>query len=128
MSRPLHGRSLFGSLLVLGILGCAIAPLAGGAGITIPEGDLYPLMSPCQLSIADSPTTRVLTWAPVSGAASYRVGFIHGSEVVGLTETSNTTYTHTGFDPGACLKYVVVAYDGSAHRVCAAAAQVGKCP
>lgn len=129
MSRPLHGWSAFGfNSLFLGVLLGAFAALAAGAGITIPEGDLSPLSAPCQLTVTESPSTRVLTWASVAGATNYKVGFIQGSEIVGLAETSNTTYTHSGFDPSACLRYVVVAYDGSGHKVCAAAAQVGKCP
>jgi hypothetical protein len=129
MSRPLHGWSTFGfNLVLLGVLLGAFAALAAGAGVTIPEGDLSPLSAPCQLTVTESPTTRVLTWSQVAGATSYKVGFIRGSEIVGLAETSNTTYTHSGFDPGSCLQYVVVAYDGSGRKVCAAAAQVGKCP
>jgi hypothetical protein len=129
MSRPRDGWLAFGfNLLLLGVLLGAFAALAAGAGVTIPEGDLLPLSAPCQLTVTDSPSTRVLTWAQVAGATNYRVGFIRGSEIVGLAETSNTTYTHSGFDPGSCIRYVVVAYDGSGRRVCAAAAQVGKCP
>ena len=129
MSRPRHGWSAFRQILVLGLVlsGCATLE-AAGAGVTIPEGDLSPLSAPCQLTVTESPNTRILSWAPVGGAVNYRVGFVRGSEIVCLAETGNTTFTHSGFDPGACLRYVVVAYDGTAHRVCAAAAQVGKCP
>ena len=70
-----------------------------------------------------------MTWAPVSGAVIYKVGFVRRLEVVGLAETSSTTYTHSGFDPGDCLDYVVVAYDGAGHRVCAARTyRIGRCP
>jgi len=130
MSRPLHSWSAFGvsSLLVLGVLLGASATLSTGAGVLIPESDVSPLSAPCQLTVTEAPDSRVLTWSPVSGAINYRVGYIRNGEIVGLAETASTTYTHAGFDPNACLKYVVVAYDGTGHRVCAAAALAGKCP
>lgn len=130
MSRPLHSGSAFGfgSLLVLGVLLGASATLSVGAGVLIPAGDVSPLSAPCDLTVTEAPNSRVLTWSPVAGAVNYKVGFIRNGEIVGLAETASTTYTHAGFDPNDCLKYVVVAYDGTGHRVCAAAALVGKCP
>lgn len=129
MSRTLHGWSAFvcHAFVVLGIVFGTAGP-ATGAGTQIPEGDLNQLSFPCQLSVAESPSSRVLTWASVGGAVTYKVGFIRGAEIVGLAETANTTYTHSGFDPEACLRYVVVAYDGTALKVCAAATLAGKCP
>ena len=114
-------------LFVLGLVIGSVLP--SRATTTIPEGDLNPLNAPCSLTISESGDQRLLSWSPVAGVVVYKVGFIRRLEVVGLAETSATTYTHLGFDDEECLDYVVVAYDGTGHRVCAARAQrVGRCP
>jgi hypothetical protein len=124
-----HSRRVWLGWALLGLLATAVQVPTARAAITIPEGDLNPLSAPCSLTLSESNLERVLTWSAVSGAVSYKVGFIRRLEIVGLVETSATTTTHTGFSPEDCLEYVVVAYDGGGHRVCAARApRIGKCP
>jgi hypothetical protein len=127
MSRPRHpSLSLAPFVLAAALTGLGVPPAT--AVVTIPEGDLNPLTAPCSLTLTESNQLRVLTWGAVAGAANYKVGLIRGAEVIGLAETSGTTYTHSGFDPGDCVQYVVVAYDGAGQRICAAQAPLtGRC-
>ena len=117
------------SVSILAFIGIALtaAPVAA-LGVTIPTGDLSPFGAPCTLAVQEIGQSRMLSWEPVAGAASYRVGYVTASGVVGLAELSGTSFEHIGWEANECLEYVVVAYDGGAVRVCSAHVPgVGKC-
>jgi chitodextrinase len=120
--RSIPARFLFTTLLLGALATTAIAT------VTIPEGDLSEFNGSCTVSVTESPSSRTLAWTSVPGAASYKVGY-RSQDLVGLAETSATTFVHSGFNPDACYEYVVVAYDGAGRRICAGhAPRVGKCP
>jgi hypothetical protein len=109
------------------LLVVAVAPAP--ASPTITEGDLQDFDPGCSLTILDSGSIRSLTWASVAGAVSYRVGYRECSgRIVGLAEVTETSFSHTGWSPNACLQYVVVACDSSGSKICAGRAQAGPCP
>lgn len=88
--------------------------------VDIPVGDLQDFTTPCTLSVSGSGSVRTLSWSAVSGASSYKVGYRAGGTITGLAELTGTSYQHTGWDPDACLEYVLVAYDSGGYKVCAA--------
>ncbi len=103
------------SLIVLSL----ILVLPAGA-VTIPEWEIEDFQSPCTLSLSQSGSVRTLSWSAVSGASSYKVGYRTGGTITGLAELTGTSYDHTGWDPDACLEYVLVAYDSGGAKICAA--------
>jgi len=126
LSRFDQGFKIPSRILLTALLLASLAT-AAAAVVTISEGDLQEFTGPCTLTVSESSAARTLTWTAVSGASSYKVGF-RGHVLVGLAETSGTTFVHSGFDTEDCLEYFVVAYDGTGRRICAAHAPlVGKC-
>ena len=108
----------FGSFTFLSLsLGLVVAT---ALAIDIPVGDLEDFGFPCTLSLTQSGSVRTLSWSAVSGASSYKVGYRAGGTTVGLAELSGTSYDHTGWDPDACLEYVLVAYASGGAKICAA--------
>jgi hypothetical protein len=87
-------------------------------GITIPERELEDSTGPCLFSVTQDASVRTLTWSPFPGASSYKVGYRIGSSITGLAELSGTSYEHTGWDPQACLEYILVAYDSGGANIC----------
>jgi hypothetical protein len=115
------------SILALVALVVEAAP-AAAIGVIIPIGDLNPFGAPCSLSLGENGQSRMLGWSPVAGAAFYRVGYVAGTEVVGLAELPGTSFEHIGWAANECLEYVVVAYDSGGVKVCSAhVPRVGKC-
>lgn len=82
--------------------------------------DLASFTSPCTLSVEQAGSVRTLSWDAVAGAVSYRVGYRMGTEITELAQLAGTSYEHTGWNPNDCYEYVVVAYDSSGVKVCAA--------
>jgi hypothetical protein len=118
-------RTIF-SFLVVALL----VPTATAQAVEIPVQDLESFTSPCTLSVSQNGSVRTLSWSAVSGASSYKVGYRTGGTTVGLAELSGTSYDHTGWDPDACLEYVLVAYDSGGAKICAAHVENvgGNCP
>jgi hypothetical protein len=113
---------------VLALAGISLVAAPAAAIVIIPPGDLSPFGAPCTLDVHEIGQSRVLSWAAVAGAATYRVGFVGNGEVVGLAEITGTTFEHIGWAASECLEYVVVAYDAGGVRVCAAhVPRIGKC-
>lgn len=118
MSRSRSTRAL-ASLTVLLL---SVAPLVDVAqAIDIPINDFSDFTSPCTLNVSQQGSTRTLSWSAVSGASTYKVGYrLCNGKVEGLAEVTTTAYEHAGWDANQCLEYVMVAYDASANRICAA--------
>jgi hypothetical protein len=103
-------------LLTLVLVLCA----TGAQAVTIAPIELDTFASPCTLSLVENGSVRTLTWDAVSGAASYKVGYRHGGNIVALAEVTTQSYEHSGWSGSECLEYVLVACDGSGNKICAA--------
>ena len=95
----------------------------------IPQQDLEEFDEPCSMALQQVMGVRVITWDAVSGASSYRVGRVStGSGIETLADTSNLTFNDTTWSTTTCYDYVVVAYDASSVKICAAIVEeVGNC-
>lgn len=100
---------LLNLVLAISLTSAAIAP-----------EDLESFASPCTLSLDQAGSVRTLSWDAVSGAATYKVGYRMGTEITELAELTGLSYEHTGWNPGDCYEYVLVAYDGGGVKVCSA--------
>ena len=98
----------------------------------IPIEDLDNFGPPCDLDVNELTPggDRLLSWSAVSGASFYRVGRIDCDEtLVTLAETTSTSYTDDNYDANECYEYVMVAYDSSSEKICAAHVEdFGDCP
>ena len=120
-------RALAFFLILLVVLVSAVVPKLAQA-VTIHPGELESFGVPCALSVSQSGPVRVLSWSPVSGASTYKVGYRLQGAIYALAEVTGTSYQHTGWSPSDCLEYVMVACDGSGTKVCAARVpNVGSC-
>jgi hypothetical protein len=109
------------------VLVSAVVPNVAQA-VTIHPGELESFGVPCALSVSQSGSVRVLSWSPVSGASTYKVGYRLQGAIYALAEVTGTSYEHTGWSPSDCLEYVMVACDGSGTKICAAhVPNVGSC-
>jgi hypothetical protein len=102
-------------------LAVALVVSGSSAGaVTITAQDVESFGSPCSLSVAQNGSVRTLSWAAVSGASTYKVGYRLGGTIVALAEVTGTSYEHSGWSSGDCLEYLLVACDGGGGKVCAA--------
>ncbi len=99
--------------------------------ITYSEDDYDRTGPPCTLSVVQTGSSdRMLSWDSVSGASQYLLAFRGCGSSQLLAIVTGTSYSHSGFDPGECIEYLLVAYDASGTKICSARTDpVGtKCP
>lgn len=73
----------------------------------------FTLSTPIISSFENLANSVKITWEKVEGATHYRIYCHNGTNYVGLTTTTDTTYTHTGVKSGETYTYTVRCVDSS---------------